>query len=743
MLRLCVFLVLSVSVLQAAEIKGKVSNALGGEALERVQITVLETKAIASTASDGTFAIRDLAPGSYTLRLNAVSYRLLTIPFILSSADEVKEFSITLVPDNFRHTDKVEVRGDVFQGPDSASVAEFNLNSSEIKEASTVFADDPFRAVQAMPGVSASANNELLAEFSVMGAPFESIGIYLDDVLLPRPFHTVQNLTNGASLSLLTSETVQDLKLLPVAYPEKFGDNVGAALDMTTRDGSRTAPLFRASIGLADTDFLGEGQLGHGRRGSWLASARKSYLGYLVKERLEDFSDISFYDADFKLTYDIAPQHNLTLYGLGGHANIERSRNSTDAEFVKAGSSDFIFFRAGWRWSVTPQLLLDSRAAFIQQPVNERNPSRVVFRRDSYGEWVGGGNVAWSWNKNAVLEGGWTLRRLADHFFFRPGDPFALPIDNKQSILRGDVYLQQSSSFLKNRVHVLGGLRWDGRQKLGSDALSPQISVAVQAAKATQLQFGFGKYNQFQFPDQAPPPPSNVCLTGSQDYQRANHYTAAVEQRFGENIRLRLGAFDREGDNFLVITASAACPSNILSGTFNSRRRYSRGAQIILQRRSANRLSGWLGYTLVYARQNDLFFNSTTSFYSPYYVSPEDQRHAVNAFASYRLTPSVNISAKVLYGSGFPGSTGLSFGPGNAVHLVPVLRVGPYQRLDARVDKTWAFKRWKATLYGEVLNLTNHNNRIVNDVSEINQQIIIDTQRAIPITPTAGLVLEF
>jgi len=70
----------------------------------------------------------------------------------------VKEFDVNLAPDNFRRTDTVEVRSDVFQGGDPAPIVETNLVGSEIKEASTVLADDPFRAVQSLPGVSARAD---------------------------------------------------------------------------------------------------------------------------------------------------------------------------------------------------------------------------------------------------------------------------------------------------------------------------------------------------------------------------------------------------------------------------------------------------------------------------------------------------------------------------------------------------------------------------------------------------------
>ena len=64
----------------------------------------------------------------------------------------------------------------------------------------------------------------------------------------PSPFHGL-DITQGATLSIFTSETLEDIELLPAAYPEKYGDDVGAALELETRDGSRGAHVYRISAG--------------------------------------------------------------------------------------------------------------------------------------------------------------------------------------------------------------------------------------------------------------------------------------------------------------------------------------------------------------------------------------------------------------------------------------------------------------------------------------------------------------
>jgi hypothetical protein len=756
-LRLAVLLLLAAVTAHAAEIKGKITNAVGGEALGRVEVVVLETKTSAVTSISGEFDLPNLAPGTYTLRLNAVGFRMLTIPFTLALPADVKEFSITMVPDNFHHTDKVEVHGDVFQAEDSPATTEMNLTASEIRETSTVFADDPFRAVQTLPGVSAAGNNEFFAEFSVMGAPFSSVSIYIDDVLVPNPFHEIGNFAEGASLGVLTSEVVEEMKLMPAAYPEKFGAAAGAALDVHTREGSRGKPLFRLSAGIAASEILAEGGLGSARKGSWLVSARKSYINYLIKNRVQGAADVGFYDGDVKVIYDVAPRQNVNFFATGGHTDMHDS-TATEINSFASGRSDFALARAGWRWAVSPHLLVDARAAFFREPEELRNPSNQILQTADHQEWVGGTGVTWNWASDDVLEAGWTTRRVAESLsqvtYTDNGGSSGFEVSG--AAFRYSGYAQQSASLGKGRIHFLGGVRWDTLQQLDTHPFSPQASVAIRATATTEFQLAAGRYQQFPALEEW----SNECNALVGMPEKSDHYTAAVEQRFGENTRLRLQAFDRQ-DAFsvaqipgqTVLQISGPCQHSaepVPNTTFL--RNYSRGVQLVLQRRSANRLSGWLGYTLARAQQRESSY--TNSFYpcppfcpssTPYSPSLEDQRHSLNVFAMYRLTSSLNLSGKFLYGSGFPVSTGEFVQVGTTLEPVGTgtLRF-PYLRLDVRADKDWVFKRWKLTLYGEVLNLTNHyNSRFVYSSIIVNGQAQVRTLQGLPITPTAGLAFQF
>lgn len=73
------------------------------------------------------------------------------------------------------------------------------------------------------------------------------------------------------------------------------------------------------------------------------------------------------------------------------------------------------------------------------------------------------------------------------------------------------------------------------------------------------------------------------------------------------------------------------------------------------------------------------------------------------------------------------------------------LRLGPYQRLDFRVNKKWAGEKWKKTLYAEVMNVTNKTNRRFGSLDGFALQshiafVSIDTM--FPILPSVGFVME-
>ena len=132
--------------------------------------------------------------------------------------------SAALTPDNLTRREKITVTVDPFEA---------SLTGVEIKNLSSVLADDPLRAVQSLPGVA--SNNDFVAQFSVCGASFQRVGIYLDGILLRSPFHTVQNEPSTGSLTIFNGDLLETMTPHSGAPPAPFSDRTAAALDVQLR----------------------------------------------------------------------------------------------------------------------------------------------------------------------------------------------------------------------------------------------------------------------------------------------------------------------------------------------------------------------------------------------------------------------------------------------------------------------------------------------------------------------------
>jgi hypothetical protein len=242
-----------------------------------------------------------------------------------------------------------------------------------------------------------------------------------------------------------------------------------------------------------------------------------------------------------------------------------------------------------------------------------------------------------------------------------------------------------------------------------------------------------------------------LSLTGNRNLRppRSTHMVAAIEQRLDSRTRVRIEAYERRDRQLIwqpnseprlsasgAIIPAAADPQfeNSLSGR-------SRGIEIFLQRRSANRLTGWVSYSYGWTRLND-------SILSASFPSDWDQTHGVNAYLSYRLSPTVNLSSRYTYGSNF-SVPGFFRAAGGAYFLDQSrnrIRLVAYHRADVRINKSFQWKSWRGTLFAEVMNLSNHDNYRYDSFGGYTaqtRQAYPRLDKLFPIIPAAGIVFEW
>jgi len=726
-----------------------VLDAQSGEALGRVRVQLAASPFQAVTDEQGRFKFTGVEAGDYVLQVSTVGYRLLKKSFSLA-AGEVKEFEVILSPDTFRQTDSVEVRADPFELVRQDSPLGLTLEGNEAKNLASVLADDPLRAVQGLPGVA--SNDDFDSRFSVRGAEYRRVGLYLDDVLLHTPFHTVQGEAATGSMTIFNGDMVDSLALHSAAFPVRYADRTAGILDVHTREGSRVQRSVRVAASASNAGVMAEGPLGKTRRGAWMAGVRRSYLQYIIQRtaKSEPTLAFGFFDSQGKLSYDLGRKHHLSLSVVDGLSDLDRtrSRSRLGVNSVMTANYHFTLANLGWRYSPHERFMVSNRAAFVRERFDSQSRDSLDLTAGYYGEWSWNGNATWIWLGQNPLDFGWTVRRARDDGFtnWYQFNPFAVrrvDVYRGHGLLSGG-YAQQSWSAAAGRVQLVAGLRWDRLDVDQTAALSPQVSVGFLPHPSTRLQLGWGQYAQF------PEIQWLFSKLGSRRLlpERAIHYVAALEQRLGARTRLRVEAYQRQDRDLLfrpfyeprLVKGKVFIPP-LDPPLHNSSRGYARGIEIFLQRRSANRLTGWVSYALGYARQRD----GEASIAFP---AEMDQRHTVNVYGSYRVRPTVNLSVKWLYGSGFP-MPGFFRRTGTTYFLSESrngLRLDPYQRADLRINKAYVFDRWKLTLYGEVVNVLNRHNYRFDSFGSYNTrtgQINLYLDRMFPILPSAGVVLEF
>ncbi len=738
---------LAAGVQQGREVRGTVRDARTGEPLAIVAVELAESQQKTLTGPAGQFSLGTLDPGAYTLKASTVGYRLLQARIEVSGAG-AHELTLALSPDTFQRTERIDVRADPFDLARQGGATEFTIDGSEAKNLASVLADDPLRAVQSLPGVT--ANDDFDSRFSVHGAPYQRIGLYLDGILLHTPFHTVQGEGPSGSLTVFNGDTVDSMALQSELYPARFEDRTAGALDVRTRDGSRSQTTFRVTAGAPDAGVLAEGPLGGSHRGSWLVSFRKSYLQYLLHES-EDQSAMAFgfTDSQVQLSYDLTRSNTVRLKLIDGTSDLDRSsrRDQLALNTSMTARYHFTLAQAEWQYAPTQAFVVRTQGAFMRERYDDVNRDARPLGEGFYGEWVGKTGATWMESPHAQLEVGASARRIRgdgfEDYYYDPVRRDRVENHRGNETLESG-YAQQSWAALRQRLFLSGGMRWDRSDVSGIAVASPQGSVAFLPWRSARVQFGWGQYAQF--PDVS----ASFSAYGSRALlpERSTHFVASIEQRLGASTRLRVQAYQRNDRDLLFrpflearLAGNQIVPDNFAAPIANSMRGRARGVEFFLQRRTANRWNGWVSYSLNYADMRD----GVTGIHFP---SDQDQRHTMNAYVGYRIRPSVNLSTKWTYGSGFP-VPGFFRRSGDTYVLAAErngARLDPYQRTDVRINKSKTFDRRKMTIYAEVVNVFNRPNYrfdSYNGYDPATRQSYLSFSNLFPVLPAAGIMFEF
>jgi len=731
-----------------ATLHGTVADARSGESIAKVKVVIRGTDLSATTDAKGEFTIENTPTGQIDLYITTVNYGLVKKSVIIKDGI-TNEVQIVLSEDAATLTETVNVTVNPYEDPEPNVPSAQTLNKRELQSLASILIGDPVRAAQSLPGVA--TGDDFRSEFSVRGAGFDRIGLYLDGILTENFVHTIQGgYPDTGSLSVINADTVSNVSLFSGAFPSQYGDRTGSILDITTRDGNRIKPTARITAALSGIAGIVDGPIGD-KKGSYLFAARKSYMGYLIR-KINDRNQftnnppiIDVGDIHGKADYDVTKQNQIGFSIIYGELDFDRNRdrNLLFVNSVFRGSASNLLASGRWTYTPNSKTLWQTRVFGTRTSFRNINRDEEVLEEGNRNQFGARSDLSFQPHSRHQVETGLYVRRLSidslsQSFFF--SGPLFDSLRFKNSGNEVAYFAQDTWTSEQPGVSITGGVRIEHSGLTHQTLFSPRIALGWSVTKEWNVRAGAGRYYQFPDLEQMFGRLGNPILRA----ERATHYNVSVERLFGDRMRVLAEVYDRE-DRGIFFSLSEPRLINNGVGFFefpfqNSLNGHARGVELTLQRRSANKLAGWVSYS--YSRT---YLRDTQTGLS--FVSDTDQRHTVNVYGSYRFTDTWNLSGEWRYGSGQP-IPGFYRQVGSDYFLTDqrnLSRVPDYSRVDVRLSKAFLFKRWKLTVTGEVINLLNQDNVRFSgfDGFGVNGRVFGQLDRLLPILPSAGVVIEF
>ncbi|HAP35240.1 MAG TPA: TonB-dependent receptor, partial [Bacteroidetes bacterium] len=248
---LSVFFVLTLNVFaqeieqkQTGFLTGTVLNSSTKEPIVSATIVIQGTKTGAATDIDGNFIIKNVAIGTYNIRVSALGFMPMVKTDIVISVGkpahvhfEIMESSVEL--------EGITITTEYFQKSPDAPISVQTLGAEEIRRLPGGL-EDVVRAISILPGVAQVQNgrNDLIVRG---GAPSENLFV-IDNIEVSNINHFGTQGASGGPLSYINLDFVNETTFKTGGFGAKYGDKLSSVLAIELKDGREDQLGGKATI---------------------------------------------------------------------------------------------------------------------------------------------------------------------------------------------------------------------------------------------------------------------------------------------------------------------------------------------------------------------------------------------------------------------------------------------------------------------------------------------------------------
>ncbi|HHG86376.1 MAG TPA: TonB-dependent receptor [Bacteroidetes bacterium] len=518
---------------------------------------------------------------------------------------------------------------------------------------------DILKVAQLMPGIS--QGGEGTTGLFVRGGTADQNLILLDEAVVYNTGHLF------GFFSVFNPDAIRDMTIIKGGFPAQYGGRLSSVLDIRMKEGNKEKFHFKGGIGLLSSRLHVEGPIVRDKL-SFSIAGRRTYIDQIFRT-VGVKIPYYFYDINAKLNYKISDKDRIffsSYFGddvlkVNGESGGGDDADSTDTELFNFG------FRLGnftqtlrWNHLFNDRLFANFTAlhtffkyningAFVNNSLLIKSQIRDLGTKADFDYFVRpgthlkfGGGVVWhGFRPNVVATEG----QITEFLSSQKGTQLN---SQEMSVYGG------ADHEISTRLKVNVGLRLSGTTVKNAfyPGVEPRLSGRYTLTENSSLKAGYSRMYQYMHRVSS----STVALPTDLWYpvtsqvrpQNADQLAIGYHQfipgiKLGITVetyykRMRNLIEYREGANLVL---NDEFEDELVTGSGDSY-----GFEFLF-RRKRGRLTGWVGYTLSWARRDFADLNYGKPYWAKY-----DRRHDVSVVGIFEITPRISFSGVFIYQSG-------------------------------------------------------------------------------------------
>jgi len=732
-------------------ITGRVISQMSKKTLAGVNVRILNTTLGAVSKTDGTFEIKNVDAGIQKIQFSLIGYETYVNSNLSVNAGKPVYLEIELA-EKVIELEGAEVKASFFQKRVDAVTSTQYLSFEEIRRAPGV-QEDVIRATALLPGVNVTAagRNDLIVRG---GAPFENLFI-VDNIEVNNINHFGSQGSTGGPLSLINLDYVRNVEFSAGGFGARYGDRTSSLTNITLRNGNESQFGGKLNLSATGVGLSFEGPIGD--KGSWIFSARRSYLDFIFQAAGFSFVP-QYWDFMTKGNYRLDANNSLTFIGISAINTVKLNNEDIDNKYdnsrIAVPDQYQNFSGLTWRSTFETGFFTATLANSYTRFTTFQNDSNLIeiFRNDSKeGELILKTDLDLQIGPKTEILIGNQLKYGAflDYLIKIPGSvrtdnngverPF--DIDTSFNTIKNGTYFNYSTAIENHRI-TLGGRMDYYNFTAESIYLSPRLSYTYTLNENSSFILSAGRYYQS---------PSYIWLLSNSEKSLkpiiADQVVLGYAHTPLQDVKVQLEVYYKNYTNYpgrVFRPQSVLAPSGFddistdipfgLEPLHNSATGWSSGVELFIQKKlSEIPLYGLLSITLSESNFTALDSIERSSVF--------DSRLIFNLAIGYRISEDWEISSKFRYATGVPTTPFTNLGKIDYTQYDEGERLPDFNALDLRVDKRWNFSWGTLITYLDIQNLYSRKN--VSGIRWDRRTNETIYQKSIGLLPSIGVSAEF